>query len=315
MPAEHPVQGLLQLIRLPNLFTAAADSMAGYLIALAILQSTPGGLSVDAMAAGEIIHLVLVAVVSALVYCGGVVLNDVFDRHRDAQQRAERPIPSGRVSVQTAWTLALASLTVAGLLGVFAARRSGAAPLVTLAVLIACVVAYNRGVKCTPVGPVLMGACRGLNFTWGLAAAAGTISWTLAPAAVGLAVYVAGITWFARTEAVRSSRAVLAGACCTMLVGVAVMTAAGASWPVAQGGSLRWYGLMGLFALWLTARCLWAMADPQPGRVQVVVTQAIFSLVIFDAALVFAAAGLGPAIYVIILLPPVVLTGRWLAAT
>src|SRR6478735_2658240 len=61
----------LQLLRLPNVFTAVADVVMGYLVACrGELQS--------------IENLAVLAVVSILLYLSGMVLNDVFDAEVDA---------------------------------------------------------------------------------------------------------------------------------------------------------------------------------------------------------------------------------------
>ncbi len=78
------VKAYLQLIRLPNVFTAMADSLAGGLLVRGVLGETRDWLP-----------LVLA---SAATYAGGIALNDVFDVEIDRVERPNRPIPSGRVS-------------------------------------------------------------------------------------------------------------------------------------------------------------------------------------------------------------------------
>ncbi|MGO9812251.1 MAG: UbiA family prenyltransferase, partial [Isosphaeraceae bacterium] len=75
---------LLQLIRLPNVLTAAADSLAGWLL---------GGGSL-----GEVGRWAPLAIASMVLYAAGMALNDVFDAEIDRQERPGRPIPSGRVA-------------------------------------------------------------------------------------------------------------------------------------------------------------------------------------------------------------------------
>ena len=60
---------------------------------------------------------------------------------------------------------------------------------------------YDRRLKGTLIAPLGMGACRFLNVLLGMSAAAEPwyeVHWLIA-AAVG--IYIAGVTWFARTEA------------------------------------------------------------------------------------------------------------------
>ena len=100
------LRGYLELLRPANVVTAIADVLAGYAVAG---RSHPQALPW------------LVGATMCL-YAGGVVLNDVFDRHIDAVERPERPIPSGRVSVPRAATLG-ASLLTAGVLAASQATR------------------------------------------------------------------------------------------------------------------------------------------------------------------------------------------------
>ena len=95
------IKPYLQLVRLPNVFTAAADSLAGWLL----VQGTFGE-------PGRWLPLVLASVA---IYAGGIVLNDVFDYEVDRVERPERPLPSGRVSRRFA----------AGLGGILLAARPG----------------------------------------------------------------------------------------------------------------------------------------------------------------------------------------------
>ena len=76
----------LQLLRLPNVFTAVADVTMGFLV-------TPTGFEPKQ-------NFALLVVASSLLYLSGMVLNDVFDAEIDADERPERPIPSGRVSLE-----------------------------------------------------------------------------------------------------------------------------------------------------------------------------------------------------------------------
>ena len=87
-PCAGKLTAYLQLIRLPNVLTAAADSLAGWLLV--------GGL---ARRAGRWLPLV---VASMILYASGTALNDVFDFEVDRAERPGRPLPSGRVSIRSA---------------------------------------------------------------------------------------------------------------------------------------------------------------------------------------------------------------------
>ncbi len=87
----------VQLLRLPNLFTAMADVAMGFLFVRASWAWNPAPINLRPIGAWV---LALLALASALLYAAGVVLNDVFDLERDRRERPERPLPSGRVSLR-----------------------------------------------------------------------------------------------------------------------------------------------------------------------------------------------------------------------
>ena len=95
---------LLRLVRLPGIFTAFADILAGYLI----VRFAGSG-------AGEIRSLGFLLGASACIYMAGMVWNDVFDYEEDRVSRPERPLPSGLVSLTGAFMIGVI-LSVAGLM-------------------------------------------------------------------------------------------------------------------------------------------------------------------------------------------------------
>ena len=86
-----PVRDYLQLVRLPNLFTAVADVAMGFFVAQPLLAERRLGM-------WEWAALGTLAAASVLLYAAGVVLNDWFDLEIDRQERPERPLPSGRIA-------------------------------------------------------------------------------------------------------------------------------------------------------------------------------------------------------------------------
>ncbi len=150
-----------QLLRPANVVTALADVLAGLAVAGTTLSLSGGTAPVEPFSIGAL----LVSTVG--LYGGGVVLNDVFDAPLDADERPERPIPSGR-----------ASRTGAALFGgLLLAAGIGTALLVNMAsALVAILVAggavlYDISAKHHVVyGPVMMGLCRGGNLLLGVSA-------------------------------------------------------------------------------------------------------------------------------------------------
>ncbi|MGB0646399.1 MAG: UbiA family prenyltransferase [Bradymonadia bacterium] len=142
----------LALIRLPAIFSAPADVIGAMGLAAAI--------EVDI----EIIQMLQLMLVALLLYMSGMITNDIFDLDVDAVERPERPLPSGRIRATHAWRVALAMQLAALLIAVGVSPTTG----VCAAILCALTYVYNGVTKATPVGPLVMGLCRGANVCLGL---------------------------------------------------------------------------------------------------------------------------------------------------
>lgn len=104
----------------------------------------------------------------SLLYVGGMILNDYLDRRIDAEERPNRPIPSGRVQPSTAKWLAIVCFLV-GIIGVWwfeqRAVKLDDQPWRATAfggLLIVTIIMYNLTHQRTARSVLLMGACRAL---------------------------------------------------------------------------------------------------------------------------------------------------------
>jgi 4-hydroxybenzoate polyprenyltransferase len=308
-PATGPrfsIVAYLRLLRLPNVFTAAADIMLGYVFTHHTLQPA---LLFSLLLPGSI-----------LLYFAGMVLNDYFDRAVDAQERANRPIPSGQIGERTAAWLGCTMLGSGIFFGLAAAyfaadiRPAAVATLLALAVLL-----YDGALKRTMIAPALMGACRFLNVLLGMSTS--EQAWELSDwmVALGIGTYITGVTMLARTEARLSSRARLASSTLVMMGGLVFLARYPwwaseeqlVGWEVPERWGLFWV-MIGLLISW---RCVRAIVDPRPTTVQSAVKNAIFSLIILDAGAVLPAGGLYWSIAILLLLVPGVVLGNWLYST
>lgn len=263
------LRGYLELLRPPNVMTAVADVLAGYAVA---------GLSNSAA-------LPWLLGATACLYAGGVVLNDFFDRHIDAVERPERPLPSGRVPARHAAALG-GGLLVAGV--VFAFRATPAAGIVATATA-AAILLYDTWAKHQgPLGPAVMGACRGLNLLLGMAAAPAVIagSWplTLIPF-----TYIAAVTVVSRGEVHGGKR----GAAALALVSLSgVIIALACVSAVAAVGRRLGAGAVALLLAWRVLPPFWRVfKDPAPGPIRHAIRTGVLSLVLVDATLGAAYAG------------------------
>lgn len=302
----------LELIRLPNVFTAVADVLLGYLLIHETL-ATPAVLG-------------LLVAVSVMLYAAGMVLNDVYDVEVDRRQRPHRPIPSGRVDAGLARRLGFVLLAGGLVPACGAAWLAGRwAPTGVAALLAGLIWLYDAPLKRTPLAPLAMGGCRMLNVVLGMSVAgwpAHRMFWLVA-AAVG--VYIVGVTWLARTEARESSRPQLAMATLVLLAGLGLMAwfpqEADAMLPpesvprYALAAPHRWHLLWALLSALIGWRCVAAVLDPVPELVQPAVKSAILSLIVIDAAACFAVRGMEYAVLILLLLAPTLFLGRRLYST
>jgi len=249
-------QSLLKLTRFPLVFTAMADSAAGYLIC--------GG------AAGG--HLALVAIVSALLYSAGMVFNDIADRERDRTLHPERPLPSGRVTPRSALTLGavLLGLAVAG-----AAILGLRTALATFG-LIVLILGYDFVAKRSRVaGAAAMALVRGLNLGLGaLVVLSGPLPWG---AMVVLAAYVFLLTLWSTYEETAGGKALLAP------LGAGIVLAPGAG-IFLQGGVGAWTYFVPV--AWMLPWVGRAVLHPGRERMIQVVRWGVLGIILIDAAFV-----------------------------
>ena len=108
-PPSSKLLAYVRLFRLPNVFTAIADVLMGYLFVRWPEVDPPTYLAT---------HCLPLLLGSALMYTAGMVLNDVFDIEVDRVERPERPLPSGRIAVGWARWLGFEMLFAGAALGV-----------------------------------------------------------------------------------------------------------------------------------------------------------------------------------------------------
>jgi len=140
-----------QLMRLANVFTAIADVVAGYLIVAGsgIILST----------------LLSLIAISASVYAGGCVLNDLHDLKGDRFERPERPLPSNKVSIPEA----ISMVAVLFILALIVAAKAGFSILLATVFLITMVFLYDLVTKdIFFFGSLNMGVCRAANLGLGM---------------------------------------------------------------------------------------------------------------------------------------------------
>jgi 4-hydroxybenzoate polyprenyltransferase len=320
------MRSILRLVRLPNVFTAMADIMMGFLFVHGDLQPASA--------------FACLMLASSALYMAGMVLNDWFDVEVDRRLRPERPIPAGEVTLRLAGALGFGLLLLGLVMALAVVPLSTAdaslrwRPALVAALLAVAILLYDGALKRTPVAPLLMGACRSLNILLGMSLVAGAAN--LAPSAMplgynasqwavalGLGTYVAGITWFARHEARASGRAHLVWGMIVMILGLAVLASFPRFGPFATGQRQLTFRLAALWPLAVALlgvstlrRCFVASIERSPRAIQTAVKQSILSLIVFDAAVTMAVCpGWWYAVAVLALMVPFLTLGRWIEST
>ena len=321
----------LKLLRIANLPTALSNILVGYLLANGSWQP-----------AGE---LGLLLVASALLYSGGMVLNDVFDFSRDSIERPQRPLPSGAIQVSTAKRVGVAMLLGGVAVGLIAGAISAGAMGATVTGLIAVALAvliwlYDGALKQTAAAPWLMGGCRALNILLGASTAGPILFRPTTDAvdisivqdlqttgmgvpnlaiwyAVGIGVLIAGTTLLARREAnARQSRFGIVAAIAIIAVGLVLIATTvfcpDPGFPIDDRTRQLFPWFVAVLAITIVRRLLLAASNATPRSVQSAVVAILRSLILFDACacLIVSGSDWFYPVVVAALLIPTLLLGR-----
>lgn len=276
----------LQLARPANIVTALADVMAGFAAAGIVAGAATPALEPAGWALAGLLGA------TTGLYGGGVVFNDVFDAELDAEERPERPIPSGRVSKGGAavfgGVLLLAGIALAALVslasGLLAAGIAAAALL------------YDRyGKHHAVAGPLNMGLCRGGNLLLGVSAAPAMLGevWFLALLPI---VYIAAITMISRGEVHGGSSQTGWLAVAAIALVLAGLLALGARSAFALWEALPFALLLAYLVVPTFVR---AARTPEPDTIRRAVKSGILALIPLNAVL---AAGFGGWLYGLLVL-------------
>jgi 4-hydroxybenzoate polyprenyltransferase len=278
---RNPLWAYLQLLRPANIVTAWADILAGFAASGYV---------------GELTPLAWLLLATTGLYGGGIVFNDVFDAKLDAEERPERPIPSGRASVLGATILGSIFLSV-GLIAALQVSTKSA----TVAAIVACMaLLYDAVGKHNAVlGPINMGVCRGGNLLLGVSVVPTMVGeyWYLALIAIA---YIAGITTLSRHE-------VKVGKSTARLVGLSLVVIV--IFGLLGLGLLNNYKVLTalpfiiLFAAQVLLPFIKAVRQPTPEQIRIAVKTGVLCLIVLDATLAAGFASWSYGLLVLSLLP------------
>lgn len=301
----NKVRAYCELVRVPNVFTAMADILAGYWLLSHEFVFTP------------VLGWLLLA--SASLYSAGIVFNDLNDVEADRRERPGRPLPSGRVTLRTARILGI-GLALAGVAAAVLAGRemmlSIRHPATVALVLLVGISLYDFLLKQRPVGPFNMGVCRVLNLLLGASAGSAALRGEAPPHLItlsfGILVYVASITAIARAEVSGGRRSRLwppvIGIILSILLIGGLSIAAG---DYSDFTLILWLAL----AIHLGRVSLRMIRFPAPAIVGYAVKTYIMGIVVLDAVIASSAHGWRAGLAVLAMLIPALVLGRWIYST
>ena len=146
------IKDYLALVRLPNLFTLPSNILVG----MATVSSLAFTLT-------SFTQFLLLVTISVLLYCVGIVLNDLCDFDIDKKERPNRPLPSGKISRRSAIVLVAIFSTLALILSL----QVSFSTLVISSILFSVIFGYDKYLKNTYAGPFTIASARVMNILLG----------------------------------------------------------------------------------------------------------------------------------------------------
>jgi len=141
----------------------------------------------------------------SLLYLAGMTLNDAFDAEWDRENAPERPIAGGHISAKTVWVIGFAQMLGGAALILF---FTSVHPFL-LGGLVFAILLYNWLHKHWAGSVIIMGLCRAFVYLGAGSAVAAQASSIELPepvyiVALGVILYIAGLTLAARSEHLKS---------------------------------------------------------------------------------------------------------------
>ena len=126
---------------------------------------------VSSMTMTSYVQILLLVTTSILLYCVGLILNDLCDYSIDKKERPDRPLASGKVSRRAAIGLVVTFSTLALALSFIINITT----FVISSILLITIFGYDKILKKTRAGPFTIGAARVMNVLLGASVDFGNI--------------------------------------------------------------------------------------------------------------------------------------------
>ncbi len=284
----------LILVRLPNLFTLPSNILVGFVIASSLTLTS-------------YVQVLLLVTISILLYCVGLILNDLFDYNIDKKERPDRPLASGKVSRRAAIGLVTAFSVLALGLSLIVSIPT----LVTSSLLFVLIFGYDKFLKKTMAGPFTIAAARVINVMLGASVDFGHIG--SFPQLIILTfvltitfVYVCLIGFISRYEIHGFPKN-------TKLFLIPIII-------VAIISSIAFFSLMGFFKYecliilalfsFIMARTFYKIHKQDSSGIQRIVQNMILSIIVLDSTFLSGIRGIELGLVVLVLLAPLLILAR-----
>jgi heme O synthase-like polyprenyltransferase len=288
----------LTLFRLPNVFTAPSNILAGY---YAVVE--------PANASG--LHLGILIICSILLYLSGIVLNDYFDIEVDRRERPLRPLPAGTVSKRKVLLIGIVFIIAANFISLLVSTST----FIIAAILSGTIVSYDYRMKYSVYGPGMMGAARALNVMLGSSPIFLTTVLNInnyariAVVTVSLFVFVFAISRLSRKEIDETDKVRTAKGSFLMIIAVlAIIIVSGL-----VGVFLKdLFANLALFAIIMiiTFKPLLQRQPLSSKDIQRTIKTMVLSIIVLDSAFVSGSAGTAYGLVTVMLIMPAIILSR-----
>ena len=282
---NNKLKNILQLVRAPNGITAVSNILAATFIATGIASSSTPAVT----------ELMLLCIASLCLYYAGMALNDCCDYQEDLAERAQRPLPSGAISIRTGWLLTI----VLFILGLGAALAVSQQSFFVAVLLTALIITYDVFIKNGLLGAFAMGSCRYANWLLGLSIVSLTLPMLILP--LPIFFYIAGLTYLSkqetRAENPRALYVVSILLVCSLLSLLALVKILFGFTPVTSVIIFAWIAL-------IVYRLTRTLKHFNPQEIQTTVMWMIIGIIPFDALMSALAGNHVAAIFIFLLFFP-----------
>jgi 4-hydroxybenzoate polyprenyltransferase len=284
----------LILVRLPNLFTLPSNVLVGYFM-------------VSSMTMTSYVQILLLVTISILLYCVGLILNDLCDYSIDKKERPDRPLASGKVSRRAAIGLVVTFSSLALALSFIINITT----FVISSILLITIFGYDKILKKTRAGPFTIGAARVMNVLLGASVDFGNIGsypqFIILTFVLSMTfVYVSLIGFISRYEVhgfPKDSKLLLIPAIVAAIIFLIVL--------LSFAGLFKYESLITLvFFSFIMGITFYKFQKNDSVGIQRIVKNMIMSIIVLDSTFLSGIVGIEIGLVVMVLLAPLLILAR-----